>query len=244
MRIQLEVDYISQYLFSPIYHLDSRLLAVEMIGRFQSTVGNLSMPQEILLGILNHRQKRTLLREQLAILKEKSAWFINHRVTVLLKIDHTLINFLISDEALGQEFRALPFLQLEINEGFPDICRGRDNSQLTKLSQSFHLWLDNFGSGKMTMKPFYDGLVASVKMDAAFINKLLTRPASVSIINPMLQVMRKHCPSLKVVAKGIDNIASFEKIGGLDINAVQGQLWPSLPPEALDHALMPVACYG
>ncbi|WP_244191028.1 hypothetical protein [Dickeya dadantii] len=73
MRIQLEVDYVSQYLFSPIYHLDSRLLALEMIGRFQSAAGNLSMPQEILLGMLSRRQKQTLLREQLAILKDKSA---------------------------------------------------------------------------------------------------------------------------------------------------------------------------
>ncbi|WP_244191027.1 EAL domain-containing protein [Dickeya dadantii] len=165
-------------------------------------------------------------------------------MTVLLKIDHTLTEFLINDESLGREFRALPFLQLEINENFPDISRGRDNAQLTKLSQSFDLWLDNFGSGKMNLKPFYDGMVSSVKMDAAFINKLLIRPASVSIINPMLQVMKKHCPSLQVVAKGIDNIASFEKICELDVNAVQGQLWPSLSPEALDNALMPVACYG
>ncbi|MEI7187093.1 EAL domain-containing protein [Dickeya dianthicola] len=243
MRIQLEVDYVSQYLFSPIYHLDSRLLALEMIGRFHSTAGNLSMPQEILLGMLSHRQKQTLLREQLAILKDKSAWFINNRVTALLKIDNTLTEFLVNDELLGRQFRTLPFLQLEINEDFPDISRGRDNSQITKLSQSFHLWLDNFGSGRMNLKPFYDGMISSVKMDAAFINKLLTRPASVSIINPMLQVMRKHCPSLKIVAKGIDNIAGFEKISELDVNAVQGQLWPSLPPEALDNALMPVACY-
>ncbi|GAB7205378.1 hypothetical protein OS21_18690 [Dickeya oryzae] len=85
MRIQLAVDYVSQYHFSPVYHLDSQLLALEMSGRFQNESGGFSVPQEILLGVLNRRQKQTLLREQLAILKEKSAWFIHHRVAVVLK---------------------------------------------------------------------------------------------------------------------------------------------------------------
>ncbi|MBP2844296.1 EAL domain-containing protein [Dickeya oryzae] len=244
MRIQLAVDYVSQYHFSPVYHLDSQLLALEMSGRFQNESGGFSVPQEILLGVLNRRQKQTLLTEQLAILKEKSAWFIHHRVAVLLKIDHTLTEFLIEDTLLGREFRALPFLQLEINENFPDISSGRDNPLLMKLSQSFHLWLDDFGSGKMNMKPFYDGVISSVKMDTAFTNKLLTRPVCVSIINPMLLAMKKQCPSLKVVAKGVDNVAGFEKALELNVNAVQGQLWPSVSPEALDNVVMPVACYG
>ncbi|QDX29744.1 EAL domain-containing protein [Dickeya poaceiphila] len=244
MRIQLEVDYVSQYFFSPVYHLDSRLMALEMVGRFQCEGGSLSIPQEILLGTLNHQHKQALLREQLAILKDKSAWFINNRVIVALKIDHTLTEILINDALLWHEFRSLPFLQLEINEHFPDISHGRDNPNLMKLSQSFHLWLDNFGAGNVNMKPFYDGVISCVKMDAGFINKLLIRPVSVSIVNPMLQVMKKQCPSLKVVAKGVDNIASFERVFELDVNAVQGQLWSPLPPEALDNALMPVACYG
>ncbi|WP_027711731.1 EAL domain-containing protein [Dickeya chrysanthemi] len=243
MRIQLEVDYVSQYHFSPIYRLDSRLLALEMSGRFQSEAG-LSIPQDILLGVLSHRQKQTLLREQLVILKDKSAWFINHRVAVVLKIDHTLTEFLVDDTPLGREFRSLPFLQLEINENFPDISCGRDNALLMKLSQSFHLWLDNFGAGNVNMKPFYDGVISSVKMDAAFIGKLLTRPVSVSIINPMLHAMKKQCPSLNVVAKGVDTVAGFESALELDINAVQGQLWPSLSPESLENALIPAACYS
>ncbi|SLM63652.1 MULTISPECIES: EAL domain-containing protein [Dickeya] len=244
MRIQLGVDYDSEYFFSPVYLLDSRLLAMEMVGRFHSVRGQLSMPQALMLGLLTRQQKLMLLREQLSLLQDNAAWFSQHRVMVLLKLDHTLADFLINDALLAQAFRALSFLQIEVNEHFQDISAGRDNVRLKKLSQSFHLWLDNFGSGHINMKPFYDGMIASVKIEASFINKLLARPASVSIINPMLQVMKKHCPSLLIVAKGIDDMDAFEKIHELNVDAVQGQLWPPLSPDALDNALMPVACYG
>ncbi|HAT3694549.1 TPA: EAL domain-containing protein, partial [Serratia marcescens] len=39
MNIQLEADFISSYVFQPVYSMEGRLLAVEMLSRFNSLDG-------------------------------------------------------------------------------------------------------------------------------------------------------------------------------------------------------------
>ncbi|MGM3176186.1 EAL domain-containing protein [Dickeya lacustris] len=244
MRIQLDVNDDSEYFFSPVYHLDSRLLAMEMQGYVHSVQGVLPMHQALMMGKWSRQQKLALLNEQLSILQDNASWFCHHHVIALLKLDVSLAALLIENAWLESAFRALPFLQIAINEHFPNISSGRDNTQLEKLSQSFHLWLDDFGIGYTNMKPFYDGVFSCVKMDALFIDKLVVRPVSRSIMTPLLQVIKKHCPGLCIVAKGVDDIRRFEQLRHLDIDAVQGNLWPPLLPDVLDNALMPLRCYG
>ncbi|OSM99460.1 MULTISPECIES: EAL domain-containing protein [Lonsdalea] len=244
MRIQLDVEYISNYLFSPVYSLDARLLAVEMTGRFHSPAGNLVMPQTILLSLLDRSQKVALFKEQLLIIRSKASWFRDNQVMVLLKIDRALSELVIRDEKIKMTLKEHSFIQLEINEIYPNLNEGKENPNIFALSKSFNLWLDNFGSGKTNLKPFYDGLFRHVKLDARFVQRLLTRPTDVSMINPMLNVIKKHNPGMMVIAQGIDTPALLEKSYDLDIRGVQGQLWPAVPLEQLDQKLPVAVCYG
>ncbi|AXW87681.1 diguanylate phosphodiesterase [Lonsdalea britannica] len=244
MRIQLDVEYISNYLFSPVYSLDARLLAVEMTGRFHSVAGNLAMPQSILLSLLDRSQKVALFKEQLLIIKSKASWFRDNQVMVLLKIDRALSELVIRDEKIKMTLNELSFIQLEINEIYPNLDEGKENPNILALSESFNLWLDNFGSGKTNLKPFYDGLFRHVKLDPRFVQRLLTRPTEVSMITPMLSVIKKHNAGMMVIAQGIDSPALLEKSYDLDISGVQGQLWPAVPLEQLDQKLPAAVCYG
>lgn len=244
MRIQLDVEYISNYLFSPVYSLDARLLAVEMTGRFHSVAGNLAMPQSILLSLLDRSQKVALFKEQLLIIKSKASWFRDNQVMVLLKIDRALSELVIRDEKIKMTLSELSFIQLEINEIYPNLDEGKENPNILALSESFNLWLDNFGSGKTNLKPFYDGLFRHVKLDPRFVQRLLTRPTEVSMITPMLSVIKKHNAGMMVIAQGIDSPALLEKSYDLDISGVQGQLWPAVPLEQLDQKLPAAVCYG
>lgn len=163
---------------------------------------------------------------------------------VLLKIDRALSELVIRDEKIKQTLNALPFIQLEINENFPNLDEGKDNPNILALSKSFNLWLDNFGSGKTNLKPFYDGLFRHVKLDPRFVQRLLLRPTEVSMMNPMLSVIKKHNPGMMVIAQGIDSPALLERSYDLDISGVQGQLWPAVPLEQLDQKLPAAVCYG
>ncbi|ACX88520.1 EAL domain-containing protein [Pectobacterium parmentieri] len=240
MRIHLAVDYISDYVFWPIFRLDGTLLAVEMISHFNGLSGKLSMPADILLTQLNSSQKHDFVHEQLLFIKEKSAWFIDNHVQLVLKVGREITEILIKSDVLRGEIKRLDFVLLEINEFFPQLSQGKENAALLNLSQSFPLWLDNFGSGKTTLKPLHDGLVRGVKLDRQFIGQLLSRPANTLMIEPLLRTIKNSYSGISIVAKEINNMAILNKIGQLNIDAVQGQMWPAVHFDGLKQRMAPL----
>ncbi|AYH06208.1 EAL domain-containing protein [Pectobacterium parmentieri] len=240
MRIHLAVDYISDYVFWPIFRLDGTLLAVEMISHFNGLSGKLSMPADILLTQLNSSQKHDFVHEQLLFIKEKSAWFIDNHVQLVLKVGREITEILIKSDVLRGEIKRLDFVLLEINEFFPQLSQGKENAALLNLSQSLPLWLDNFGSGKTTLKPLHDGLVRGVKLDRQFIGQLLSRPANTLMIEPLLRTIKNSYSGISIVAKEINNMAILNKIGQLNIDAVQGQMWPAVHFDGLKQRMAPL----
>ncbi len=63
MNIQSDVDFISQYVFLPIYAMTGRLLAVELLTRFTGSGDNLAMPTEIGLRLLTPEQRIELFND-------------------------------------------------------------------------------------------------------------------------------------------------------------------------------------
>ncbi|WP_225084987.1 EAL domain-containing protein [Pectobacterium colocasium] len=235
MRIHLAVDYTSDYVFWPIFRLDGTLLAVEMISHFNGLSGKLSMPADILLMQLNSRQKQDLIHEQLLFIKEKSAWFIDNHIQLLLKVGSEIADILLNSDVLRAEIKRLDFVLLEINEFFPQLAQGKENAALLNLSQAFPLWLDNFGSGKTTLKPLHDGLVQGVKLDRQFIGQLLSRPANMLMMEPLLRTIKNSYSGISIVAKEIDTVAILNKMRLLSIDAVQGQMWPAVHFDRLEQ---------
>ncbi|MEQ9879601.1 EAL domain-containing protein [Pectobacterium aroidearum] len=235
MRIHLAVDYTSDYVFWPIFRLDGTLLAVEMISHFNGLSGKLSMPADILLMQLSPRQKQDLVHEQLLFIKEKSAWFVDNHIQLVLKVGREIADILINSDVLRAEIRRLDFVLLEINEFFPQLSQGKENAALLNLSQAFPLWLDNFGSGKTTLKPLHDGLVQGVKLDRQFIGQLLSRPANTLMMEPLLRTIKNSYSGISIVAKEIDTVAILNKMRLLHIDAVQGQMWPAVHFDGLEQ---------
>ncbi|WCG84612.1 EAL domain-containing protein [Pectobacterium sp. A5351] len=235
MRIHLAVDYTSDYVFWPIFRLDGTLLAVEMISHFNGLSGKLSMPADILLMQLNPRQKQDLIHEQLLFIKEKSAWFIDNHIQLVLKVGHEIAEILLNSDVLRDEIKRLDFVLLEINEFFPQLSQGKENAALLNLSRSVPLWLDNFGSAKTTLKPLHDGLVRGVKLDRQFIGQLLSRPANTLMMEPLLRTIKNSYSGIDIVAKEVDSMAILNKMRQLNIDAVQGQMWPAVHFERLEQ---------
>ncbi len=235
MRIHLAVDYTSDYVFWPIFRLDGTLLAVEMISHFNGLSGKLSMPADILLMQLSPRQQYDFVCEQLLFIKDKSAWFIDNHIQLVLKVGCQITEMLIKSDVLRGEIKHLDFVLLEINELFPQLSQGKENAALLNLSQSVPLWLDNFGSGKTTLKPLHDGLVRGVKLDRQFIGQLLSRPANTLMMEPLLRTIKNSYAGISIVAKEIDTMAHLNKMRLLNIDAVQGQMWPAVHFDRLEQ---------
>ncbi|KHN50615.1 EAL domain-containing protein [Pectobacterium fontis] len=235
MRIHLAVDYISDYVFWPIFRLDGTLLAVEMISHFTGLSGKLSMPADILLTQLSPRQQYDVVCEQLLFIKDKSAWFIDNHVQLVLKVGPQITEILMKSDVLRSELKRLDFVLLEINELFPHLSQGKENATLLNLSRSVHLWLDNFGSGKTTLKPLHDGLVRGVKLDGQFMEQLLSRPTNTLMMEPLLRTIKNSYSGISIVAKEIDTIATLNQMKQLNIDAVQGQMWPAVHFDRLEQ---------
>ncbi|WP_241228057.1 EAL domain-containing protein [Pectobacterium wasabiae] len=189
---------------------------------------------------LNPSQKHDFIHEQLLFIKEKSAWFIDNHVQLVLKVGREITEILIKSDVLRGEIKRLDFVLLEINEFFPQLSQGKENAALLNLSQSFPLWLDNFGSGKSTLKPLHDGLVRGVKLDRQFIGQLLSRPANTLMMEPLLRTIKNSYSGICIVAKEINNMAILNKVGQLNIDAVQGQMWPAVHFDGLKQRMAPI----
>lgn len=241
MKITLEVDYQSEYLFWPIYSRDERLLGLEMTGCFNSADGKLTVPGDILMSMLTTTQKVALLDEQIDIIQRKAEWLKLHRFLMVWRIEKHCAELLMASIPRRNAIRALPFVPLEINEAFPHLAEGKGNRGITELSNMFPLWLDNFGSGKVNLKAFHDGLLRYVKIDPKLVWDILSRPAPDLIMDPLLNVMKSHQQGLGVIAKGIDTLDHLKKVHHLKVDAIQGKLWPAIPLHALERELTPAA---
>ncbi|MEE3661944.1 EAL domain-containing protein [Brenneria sp. g21c3] len=234
MLIRLDVDYVSDSVFWPVYSMEGKLLAAEMVIRFNSLFGNASILPDIIFSMLTKTQQHDLIREQVDFIKRIAPWFTQHDVRLLLKVDHEIADFLLESTSLYNEIKSLLFIELEINELFPNLSQGRGNERILKLSESFNLWLDNFGSGKVNLKPLNDGCISAVKMDQNLVWYLLSRPTQSSIMDPLLRVIRNNYQGVRIIAKGIDTLEHLEKARKLNIDALQGGLCPAVHFDELE----------
>ncbi|KAA9001226.1 EAL domain-containing protein [Affinibrenneria salicis] len=236
MRIRLDVDYISSYVFWPIYRPDMRLLALEMMPRFNSGDGALSIHKEILVPQLSVEQKQTMLLEQLSFIKSNADWFIRNQIILVIKVDQDRVRRIIRDEALRTDINNAPFIQFEINENFPNLSLGKENKNLATLSRYFTLWLDNLGSGKSNLKALYDNLFGYVKIDQNLVREIFSIPSRAAMSDALLrQIKSDNC---SVIAKGIDSDEYLARSQQLGVDALQGSLWPPVGLEALDSLLI------
>ena len=169
MNIQSDVDFISQYVFLPIYAMTGRLLAVELLTRFTGSGDNLAMPTEIGLRLLTPEQRIELFTDQLTLAEKRR-----------------------------QRVQQLPFIAFEINEIFPNLSAGKDNVKIRSLSDYFSLWLDGFGSGKATLTALYDGLFDFVKIDKRFYWQLVTQQGYDLVIDSLLKNINQLCKGVIV----------------------------------------------
>lgn len=228
MIIHLEVDYVSDYVFWPVYSLDGRLIAVEMISRFNGFSGNLSMPSDILFTLLNKEQRYDFIHEHILFIEDKAGWFSDNRILLVLRTDYEIVDLFMQSAGLCDSLRRFGFVRLAINEDFPGLSQGKENAVLVRMSQTFNLWLDNFGGGKSNLKSLHDGLLSGVKMDPHFVEHLLSRSPNTLIMEPLLRNIKSYYQGVMIIVKGINTAGYFHDVKRLNIDAVQGDLWPAV----------------
>ncbi|MFI8416470.1 EAL domain-containing protein [Serratia sp. NPDC078593] len=232
MKIQFEADFISRYVFQPIYSMDGRLLALEILSRFNSLDGDLVMPIEIGIHLLDPLQKIELFNEQLLLVEQYALWFVEHQVLLSIPIEEDVVDGILSDAVLRQRLRQLPFIVLGISEAFTQLSAGKNNKKISRLSEVFTLWLNNFGSGKATLNGLYDGLFDYVKIDKHFYWRLFAQQGHDVMFDSLLKNINLLCRG--VIVTGIENRLYLNKLRYAGIYGLQGGIWPSINVDNLD----------
>lgn len=231
MKIQLEADFSSRYVFQPVYSMEGKLLAVEMLSRFNSLDDDLTLPVGIGINLLSPEQRIELFNEQLILAHRYAAWFSKHDVLLTINIEEAVVESILSDQQMRQRIAHCPFIAFEISEGFPNLSAGKNNESVSRLSEMFMLCLDNFGSGQATLTALYDGLFDYVKIDKRFYWQLFTHQGYDVVIDALLKNINLLCKG--VIVGGIERKEYFNKLRHAGVFGLQGFLWPSVGVDSL-----------
>lgn len=84
----------------------------------------------------------------------------------------------------------------------------------------FKLAMDDFGTGYSSMERLLRLPLDEIKIDMMFVQEMLTQPAYERIVDSMINM--GHQLGLHVIAEGVEDLATYERLQSLGCDAVQG----------------------
>lgn len=237
MEIHFESDYKSYTAFNPAYSFDGHLLSVELLTHFTHSTSNVAISQELFLPQLSREQRISLLQSQINSIQKHHDFFSEQGVKVTLKIDEISTSAILESDFLKYKLDGLSWLELEINESFPDLKLGKEHPDLMALSERFNLSLANYGSGRAPSKAVYDNLFFRIKLDKGLIQHHINRLTFRPLISTVLDHIKPHCQ--QIIVQGIDDISGLEKISDYAFDGIQSSLFPPVTEEALSSLIHP-----
>ncbi len=224
-------DYFIHTAFNPVYALNGRLLAVDLLSSFTHTSLNVVVPQDILLSQFDSEQRLQTLQKQIGIIEHYHDFFLQNNVAVILNVDEEMAETILSSEFLLRKLRPFQALELAIGESFPNFRAGKEDPLLSALSDNFNLTLNNFGSGKAPAKAVYDNLFARIRLDKHFLQQTLKRVTYASMLKAIVHQLSDHCQQF--IVTGVDDPATLNHIAPFGFAGMQGALFPPVPENEL-----------
>ncbi|PZS27988.1 MAG: GGDEF-domain containing protein [Pseudonocardiales bacterium] len=120
-------------------------------------------------------------------------------------------------------------LQLEITESALMVDPASVLTTLQALARlGVSLSLDDFGTGYSSMSQLHRLPVEEMKIDASFVSRMQTEADDATIVGSMIELGRAL--GLRVVAEGVENVATWRQLAGLGCHDAQGWwISPALP---------------
>lgn len=237
MIVSLDIVYHSHYCFLPMCLPEGQLFAVQIITNFVGVDAPVRIPTELVLPHITAEQEVDLFCEKLRVLENHQHFFMAQPLPAWVNINENIADAILSRPPLINRIRQLPFIELTINERFADLNLGCDNLRLREISKLFPLALEDFGAGIATTRPIFDGLFTSIMLDKGFIHKHIHEHSFIPFMQAIRDQISEFCRALLIA--GIDDEASRAKASLPGFSAMQGNLWPAVPPESLAELLLP-----
>ncbi|TDY00010.1 bifunctional diguanylate cyclase/phosphodiesterase [Thiohalophilus thiocyanatoxydans] len=112
-------------------------------------------------------------------------------------------------------------INLELTESALMINPDKSIETLHKLHErGFSLFIDDFGTGYSSLSYLQKMAVSVLKIDKSFVQAMLSGPDSLTIVSSTIAMA--HDLGLKVVAEGVENEATWNRLKTLDCDVAQG----------------------
>src|SRR5437870_2194666 len=112
-------------------------------------------------------------------------------------------------------------LELEITESTIMADHRRAMTILTRLNKmGVSLTVDDFGTGYSSLAYLQSLPVSSIKIDKSFVLTMAEDPSIATIVQSTIHLV--HNLGLKVVAEGVENVATYKKLAELGCDYAQG----------------------
>ncbi len=229
MIISLDKTWRSELLFNPARNADGKLQGLEIVVNFVGVNREEQTPAELILPYLAPQQTEMLFIEQLHLLSVCQLFFIQHQITAWINITPTIVDRLLQDDDLAASVNRFPFIEFMINENYLNVIDEGENTSLSQLGSRYPLVLANFGAGGASTRAVFDGLFSRVMLDKNFVYQRLKSPSFQPFMQAIINQVEPYCRSMMIA--GIDSEQTLKRVAPFSFSAMQGRLWPPVPPE-------------
>ncbi|MFS9434076.1 EAL domain-containing protein [Citrobacter sp. C348] len=228
MIVSLDNLYHSEFSFLPARSAGGDLKYVDIITHFVSPDGVVHMPSGLVIPRMSDDEQRRLFSEKLELIETCQHFFIQRNISAWLNLTPAVANTLLLDAEYASRIERFSFIELTINESFPELNKGKENPILAALAARFPLVLTNFGAPGISTRAIFDGLFKRVVLDKHFIQQRITQNSFEPFMRAIQAQISPDCES--IVISGIDTQEMLERVLPLGFSAMQGALWPAVLP--------------
>ena len=133
--------------------------------------------------------------------------------------------------ALADSGLAPPYIELELTESLLLADSAHLSGVLKRLrGMGIQFSIDDFGTGYSNLGYLSRFDVERLKIDQSFVRRMLENPSDEGIVRAIIEMA--HCLKLQVVAEGIEDAPTLERLTALGCEFGQGYHWsPALPAD-------------
>jgi EAL domain-containing protein (putative c-di-GMP-specific phosphodiesterase class I) len=237
MILALDALYRSDFYFHPVYLPQGEVLGVELIVNFVGVDAPVRILKEIVTPVITAEQQLILFAEKIELIENYQEFFKAQSIVAWLNISVVIVDEILASAELSSRLARLPFIEFTLNEDFPELNLGKENTGLVTLSNNYSLALANFGAGIATTKSVFDGLFNRIFLDKLFIHKQIKQRSFEPFMRAMLAQLSPFCQTL--IIPGIDDETARQKVCSLTHYAMQGNVWPAIAPQELTERFQP-----
>ena len=228
MIVSLDYPYHSEFSFLPARSEKGDLEYVDIVTNFVSQDGDVHMPTELVMPRMTDDEHCRLFAEKIELIETCQHFFIQRKVPAGINLTPAVVNTLLSDDDYAARVERFSFLELTINENYPELNQGKENPELAALAARFPLVLTNFGAGGLATRAIFEGLFKRVVLDKNFIHQRITHISFEPFMRAIMAQLSPGCES--IIISGIDTQEMLARVLPLGFSAMQGGLWPAVSP--------------